>query len=154
MRLLFTSFACLILFSCNKYEDGPAFSLLSAKNRLDGEWEVTKINNSFSALDNSNLIWQFEEDGDFTFDASWIISLSFFATPLDVQENLVGDWEFDNNKEEIEISLDTTSNLVEVGLLPLPSPYIPHGEFNILRLTNHELWLEIDTNRIELEKIN
>ena len=152
MRLLFTSFACLILFSCNKYEDGPAFSLLSAKNRLDGEWEVTKINNSFSEL-YSNLIWQFEEDGDFTFDASWIISLPF-TTPFDVQENLVGDWEFDNNKEEIEISLDTTSILVEVGWLQLPSPYIPHGEFNILRLTNQELWLEIDTNRIELEKIN
>ena len=151
MRLLFTALACLILFSCNKYEDGPV-SLLSAKPirwRMGG----AKINNSFSELDNSNLIWQFEEDEVFTFDASWIISLSF-ATPFDVQENLVGDWEFGNNKEEIEISLDTISDLVELGLLQLPSPYIPHGEFNILRLTNQELWLEIDTNRIELEKIN
>ena len=94
MRLLFTAFACLILFSCNKYEDGPVFSLLSAKTRLDGEWEVTKINNSFSELDNSNFIWQFEEDGDFTFDASWIISLSG-GNQIDFQENLVGDWEFE-----------------------------------------------------------
>ena len=29
-----------------------------------------------------------------------------------------------------------------------------YGEFDILRLTNQELWLELDTNRIELEKIN
>ena len=150
MRFLFTALACLLLFSCNKYEDGPAFSLQSVKNRLDGEWQVTGINN-FNT-ENDHIIWEFEKDGDFTFDVTWYINPGFQV--VEIQEYLIGDWEFDNNKEEIEISLDTMSVLVSYGLLQLPSPHIPHGEFDILRLTNQELWLELDTNRIELEKIN
>ena len=67
----------------------------------------------------------------------------------------LGVWEFDNNKEEIEISLDNSPIMqLVIDMFQLPSPLIPNGEFDILKLTNQELWLEVDTSRIELEKIN
>ena len=153
MRILSTALACLLLFSCNKYEDGPFFSLLSAKNRLDGEWEVTKVNHAppQNTIDliNYNLTWEFDKDGDFKFDV-------FIGGEGNGGVNdLTGVWEFDNNKEEIEISLDNSPIMQSViELFQLPSPLIPNGEFDILKLTNQELWLELDTSRIELEKIN
>ena len=35
-------FCCIYLASCNKYEDGPAFSLLSAEKRLYGTYTLDK----------------------------------------------------------------------------------------------------------------
>ena len=159
MRLLITALACFLLFSCNKYEEGPVISLLSAQQRLIGQWDVVEINDSISAplgILPSGQTWEFEQDGDFNFSTNWLIPIwdCGLATTIEFPEYLVGEWEFEANKEKIEIGLDSMPVLVELGGLELPSPFIPSGEFDIIRLTNHELWLEIGNDRIEFEKID
>jgi hypothetical protein len=148
MRLLLsTALACLLLFGCTKYDEDSAFSLRSPKKRLTGEWDVVKINDTIPE-GFSYQTWEFEKDGDFKFSTIWEIF------QVEIPENLVGEWEFENNKEEIDISLDSMSLLVNAELIQLPSAYIPSGEFEIIRLTCHELWLEIGNDRIELERID
>ena len=36
-------FISVILFSCAKYEDGPAFSVRSKKERISNTWEIDKV---------------------------------------------------------------------------------------------------------------
>jgi len=34
---------CLFLLTCKKYEEGPAFSFRSVKNRMYGQWRVREL---------------------------------------------------------------------------------------------------------------
>ena len=45
MKNIILSFICLIAFvsSCSKYDDGPAFSLLTKTQRVTGTWTLTKV---------------------------------------------------------------------------------------------------------------
>lgn len=114
---------CLNFSSCKKYEDGPMFSLRTKTARLTGEWEVVKIDGQSP---DGKLIFEFERGGDFksTYDyGSYDYSMD-------------GDWEWVSGKESIEITLDGDTE-----------------EFDILRLTNKELWFEDDNNNeYKLEK--
>ncbi|MCD4791703.1 MAG: hypothetical protein K8R54_00590 [Bacteroidales bacterium] len=73
-------------------------------------------------IDNENvygLYLEFEKDGDFTFTYSYDgYSYSY-----------EGDWEWESGKEAIEITVDGEKE-----------------EFDILRLTNKELWFEDENN--------
>ena len=84
--------ALLLVFSaCQKYEEGPAFSLLTAKTRLVNHWtietyEIDGVNQPINA--NTNLEMDFFKDN--TFKRTWTIY--GFMTAEE------GDWEFTNNK--------------------------------------------------------
>jgi len=102
--------------SCKKYEDGPMFSLRTKTARLTGTWEVVKIDGENP---DGKLILEFEKDGDFTatFDyGSYSCSSE-------------GVWEWASKKESLEITVDGDKT-----------------EFDILRLTNKELWFEDEDN--------
>ena len=101
--------------SCKKYEDGPALSLRTKKSRLTGEWEVVRIGNQAFPYDGYTLEMEFDKDGDMEFKYSYA-SYSY---------SYQGDWEFSGDKEELEITFDNQVT-----------------DFEILRLTNKELWLE------------
>jgi hypothetical protein len=108
--------------SCSKYEDGPSFSLRTKKARLAGDWEVVRIGNETYPQGGYSLEMTFEKDGDFEFGYSdGTYSFSY-----------LGDWEFASDKEEIDIDVDN-------DILT----------FEILRLTNSEVWLE---NKIDNEE--
>ena len=117
--------------SCSKYEDGPAFSLRTKKDRLVGVWELDEYNNE--NIDNEYVIeWEFEKDGDFSQTQTYSYNGSGYSYSYS------GDWEFENNKEDIEITLFNDSE-----------------DFEILRLTNDELWLEDSNgNEWEFEKLS
>jgi hypothetical protein len=110
--------------SCKKYEDGPAFSLKSKTGRLTGEWELVEIRGSgdddLSGLDYS---FEFEKGGDFQVDLSYSYSGYSFSY------SYKGDWEWGSDKESIEVTADGDRT-----------------EFDVLRLTNKELWVEDDWN--------
>lgn len=132
--------------SCNKYEEGPSFSLLSATKRIVGTWELTEttINDTVVSLNDltsmlgdvdldsltggipisieditvTSVKVTFEKDGDGNF--FFAISAGFF--PVSRTEYIT--WVFDDDKENIDITI-----MSEVQ------------SFEIIRLTNKELWL-------------
>lgn len=113
----------LNLSSCKKYEDGPVFSLRTKTARLTGEWEVVEVDNDDPI---GKVILEFEKDGDFTFS----ISSSGNSSSVD------GDWEWENGKEAIEVEINGNKE-----------------EWEIIRLTNDELWFEDESgNEWECEK--
>lgn len=65
--LLFFSMALVLLGSCNKYVDGPSFSLLSRKARITNEWILEKqtLNNSEQPI-TSEIKLTIEKDGTFS----------------------------------------------------------------------------------------
>ena len=105
--------------SCSKYEEGPSFSLRTKKSRIVGEWEVVRVGNETYPQNGYSLEMTFEKDGDFEFNYS-DGTYSYGYT---------GDWEFSNDKEELEITIDNEIT-----------------KFEILRLTNKELWFEDEFN--------
>lgn len=105
--------------SCSKYEEGPSFSLRTKKSRIVGEWEVVRIGNETYPQNSYSLEMTFEEDGDFEFN------YSYGAYSYGYQ----GEWEFSNDKEDLEVTIESQVN-----------------EWEILRLTNKELWFEDETN--------
>ena len=123
----------MISYSCSKYDDGPFFSLRTKKGRLVGEWELDKLiqNGQTQSLDSDyDIIWEFERDGDFE------QTLEYGSYSYGYN----GDWEFDDNGEELEIQINGDGTQT----------------FEINRLTNNELWLEIndggDKTEYEFEK--
>ena len=123
----------MISYSCSKYDDGPFFSLRTKKGRLVGEWELDKVilNGQTQSLDSDyDIIWEFERDGDFE------QTLEYGSYSYGYN----GDWEFDDNGEELEIQINGDGTQT----------------FEINRLTNNELWLEIndggDKTEYEFEK--
>ncbi len=108
--------------SCKKYEDGPGFTLKSAKGRLVGEWEVVKMTDSdgFSYLDSDyDLELEFDKDGDFSFTTAYSYGGSSYSYSYN------GEWEFSSDKEEIEVEISGEKI-----------------DWKIKKLTNKELWFE------------
>jgi hypothetical protein len=106
-----------LLFSfagCKKYDDGPALSLMSKKARLDGNWTVSIVlNNDVDATE------YYPEDYGYVFDKNGTVKKKYN------QVDILGVWEFNEEKSEIRITL---------GASPTPEVY------TILRLTNKHLW--------------
>ena len=131
--------------SCNKYEEGPAFSLLSANKRLEGTWVMTetRINDTvinlndlmsmfgnvdtdslsdmeidFSELSVSSVKATFEKEGA----GNFTITLSVMGLAYPYTQAFT--WAFDDKKENVNLTIS--------------------GEvmtFEIIRLTNKELWI-------------
>ncbi|MDX2361868.1 MAG: hypothetical protein QNK23_13750 [Crocinitomicaceae bacterium] len=84
-----------ILLGCNKYENGPSFTLLTKKTRLVREWSIEEIlfNNEIIIFNGNvmNSTYSFENDGDY-----------IVSDPLCQK----GTWEFDSDKENVLIMID------------------------------------------------
>jgi len=125
-RNLLHFFAGLIIISvmmssCETYEDGPSFTLVSATNRVANTWKIEKVfvndvdrSSLFQALIDTYKV-ELTKDGELT---------ETFTTSMGTHTN-EGTWTFDSNKERIitTISGSTTS-------------------YKILRLKSSEMWLE------------
>lgn len=122
----------IIIQGCNKYEDGPSFSLLSKKTRISNKW-----------IENESLV----NDVPVTF-GSWInyrellkdgtYSINIPKDSISTM-NVIGSWEFQNSKEDIVLNLPEYT--YRNGNYPAAS-----DTFKILRLTKDELWLSKDIN--------
>ncbi|MDD2635088.1 MAG: hypothetical protein PHW82_06270 [Bacteroidales bacterium] len=134
--------------SCKKYEEGPSFTLLTATNRITGTWELNETQLNGAVIDINDIIslfmgampadstadigiglddfsingvkMVFDKDGT----GSFIVSVSVIGMTTNQTESIT--WEFDDKKENVDIVLmeETMS-------------------FEILRLTNKELWLSM-----------
>ncbi len=106
------------LTSCNKYEEGPAISLLPAKTRVTRTWEVEKYvydDGTEEAGDSDDPVYNFTKDGS--------VSVTFGNATFN------GTWLLDSNNENITISYSAGSISF-------------NDDSKIVRLTTKEFWLE------------
>lgn len=121
-RIAFILSISLTLIACNKYEDGPAFSLLTKKTRLARSWVIaeTLFNDEPIQLNGNimNSVYTFGKDNEYTVQGSG--SQTSF--------NLIGTWQFVNDKEGLLVSIDGGGTTT----------------YRISRLKNSSLWLKED----------
>ncbi len=125
----------VVMTSCNKYEDGPAFSLKSAAKRITGEWDLSaaKINGKLvdfkdvewlltevdtayldewgidpESLKINNVNATFEADGDGVF----IFSMSEMTFPVSQKEYI--SWDLDADDKNIIMNYDGTNIELEI----------------------------------------
>ncbi len=117
---VFAALVCLLTLSgCNKYEDGPAFSLLSKTQRLAREWTFDKLENFggtqlFIVLTPDKMKLKKDQSCVYTGGS----------------ETLEGKWSWRDDKESLSLS-------VQINNLTILTE-----EFTILRLTAKELKLK------------
>ena len=121
------------LTSCGKYEDGPAFSLLTKKQRLTGDWEMTKwvpYGSSGDMIGNGiEMEIEFDKDGDF--DMKLTQTYTNYGTSYSYEYKESGDWEFSSDKEKIELDFEDSN---------------AKWDIEITRLTNKEFQGEITSD--------
>lgn len=117
---------CISFASCKKYEDGPAFSLMSKKARLSNIWKVDTyyLNGQDKTTEYRLLVVREKlviyQSGNFDYSelSNWT-----WAVP-----NYTGKWIFVNNKEDLEMISD--------------NPAVKTKTLKIVRLKNKQLWLQ------------
>lgn len=109
-----------VLTSCKKYEDGPAFSLLTKKARLTGDWKIDNytVNGDdqtdlLKGLFGENFVWSIKKDGTYKMGGNL---------------NETGKWKFGEDKDDVTFTPDDSSQDPETD--------------RILRLKSKELWLK------------
>ncbi len=126
--------ATLLSTGCKKYEDGPAFSLRSKKERIANTWRVEQaLNGSQDVTSNFDQYeLQMLTSGNATLSALYTLGdLSF-----ELQTN--GTWSLENSNEDLR--LDYENNDAD-------------ETYKILRLKEDELWLRTMDNGLELHLI-
>lgn len=125
IKIFFIVF-CISFASCKKYEDGPAFSLMTKKARISNIWAVDKyyLNGVDKTTEYRQLIIReklvFFQSGNFEYSelSNWSWAVPAYS----------GKWTFVNNKEDLKMTPDNVA--------------VKTKTFRILRLKNKELWLE------------
>lgn len=123
--------ASATIVSCNKYEEGPAISLIPKKERVANTWVI------YHAEDNGNDVSddydQYElyltSDGDAELSADY----TFLGTQYQTETN--GTWNFTSDKENISFDYEDDSQ---------------DGEYQILMLTEEEMRLRKTGDDLEL----
>jgi len=126
-------FISSFFLSCNKYEDGPAISLLSAKKRLAGTYNLEQQlidDEEITIYDMETVTYDKNGNGKRT------IKLAIGTTYVSEFE-----WEFDKKKEHLRDR--------EKGLDGTWGEWTPYKK--ILRLTKKELWLLDSTSKEIIE---
>ncbi len=129
----------IIVFpSCNKYEEGPAFSFKSPENRIEGKYSLEKyyINGvELNLIENNIEFYEIEymKNGK---------GLKNIKTYGDIQSTEF-EWEFDKKKTKIRER--------EKGLNEQWGTWSVY--FSIIKLTNNEFWIR-DENSIEKQEFH
>lgn len=117
--LVMLTLATLVI-SCGKYEEGPAFSLLTKKSRLSEEWVIEEVEYNgadvtadFKTEVGETFVLEIEKDGEYRTEG---------PNPDK------GSWELGEDKDDIFFQSDADGS-VEVS-------------YRILRLKSKELWMK------------
>ena len=114
--------ALFVLPSCNKYEEGPAVSLRTKKERVSNEWQIENAyRNGEDVTDEyDEYALRLRKDGDAELAA--LYSSGDFTFEYETQ----GTWSFEDKKEELNMDFENDE---------------ADRRYQILRLKEDELWL-------------
>ncbi len=126
--------ATLLSTGCKKYEDGPAFSLRSKKERIANTWRVEQALNGSQDVtsDFDQYELQMLTSGNATLSALYVLGEASF----ELQTN--GTWSLENSKEDLVLDFENND---------------ADETYEILRLKEDELWLRTMDNGLELHLI-
>ena len=120
--LLSLTLIALCIASCNKYEEGPKFSLASKKARIAGRWTPTQLlQDGVDVTANINRAY-----------AQVRMDKKGGASLLNFSGNAIqnGTWEFESDKENLALTFTGMDGVTYKEV------------FKILKLKKNELWLE------------
>jgi len=122
--LMLVLLACLILGSCNKYDEGPSLSLRSKTHRLCGTWSLSEIyiNNLLQPAGTPSS-WEIKTNGSCTRTSTDAYSQA--------ETTISGTWAFNNDKTIVDITWEIPSLSMTII-----------ENWTVLRLKEKELWLE------------
>jgi hypothetical protein len=130
----------IFLFGCSRYDDGPAISFRSAKNRVLGTWKVEKL--LINDLDSTELYreqigceWEFTDEL-FSENSNDRYVFYYKNCPDDTVRR--GLWYFYNTSNKISIETSSEIHPNHIG------PIVRGGIWEIVRLTNEEMHLWIN----------
>lgn len=125
----------IALGSCKKYEDGPAISLKSKKERVANTWRIEQAfrNGEDVTSDYDEYTLFTQKDGDAELAA--LYSFGAFSYEYETQ----GTWDFESNNEII--AFDYQDNDADV-------------KYQILRLEEDALWLREQGGEDELHLVS
>ena len=123
IKVIFSIIGISLTLSCQKYPEGPSFSLRSAQDRIAREWEVESI----------------EQNGQ-------DISATFSEFSLELQSSGLAKWNYTTSGNSIskEGNWELTDNARNVVF----NWGADIEEMNILRLTAKELWVEKEADTV------
>ena len=128
-RVLFSLMVVFILSACNKYSEGPAFSLLTRKARISNDWTLQSYTKDGTDLFDTNAQEQnlsIEKDGTFS-------STNIMTALGQLQStSSYGTWSFENSQAEVTF-MDNESLLgvtYEIILLKNKTLKIRQTDFN------------------------
>lgn len=90
--------AMVVATSCNKYEEGPKFTLLTAKARLVNTWTLTKVEYNGNDVTNSypDITADIKKDNTY--------KVTYSAGSVSTSEE--GKWEFNSDKTAVIFTVD------------------------------------------------
>lgn len=125
----------MIFSACGKYEEGPAFSLLTKKARIVGTWTYSEVTVNGVVQDMQGFVMKSTLEKDGTGTMSMIVSGITLTSDLK--------WEFDDTKENIRTQVKEFNE----------TEYSDWEEAEIIRLTNSECWLRTIDTVLNVEQI-
>jgi hypothetical protein len=131
-RLYFLTALTLVLIGSCKYEDGPAISLRSKCERITGYWDVELF--YIDNADSTSLLTSQTCYGPvgFLYDCD--------ETDITVEStcSFTGSWRLIEDDEKVLLNMNSPPGFTPIG------PYGRNAEWTILRLTNKEMWLDVN----------
>lgn len=133
----------LIIFSCKKYPDGPAFSFRSPSQRIIGAWNLKAYlingNDSISKFSNYTVIPGLDLKDPGINDTSGYLIRGGIDTNLYVSN--IGLYELKNKNRDLVLTSTKKVNPMNLDGPLMSSEII---SYKILRLMQDELWLQTD----------
>jgi hypothetical protein len=134
MHILAGLVAVVTLSGCQKYDDGPFFSLRSREERIANTWKVDKAmngsDNVTSAFTQYTLKMTRGRDAD--------LKAEYSLGALTFQFETDGTWDFENNSEDLRLDFENDA---------------ADETYEILRLKEKELWLREKDGDLELQLV-
>lgn len=119
---MLASFLGIVFSGCTLYEDGPLFSVLPKKNRIDNIWvadRVTSADGTNVTNDYNDWTWTFTSDGDAT--------IEYYFLGAKIVGN--GTWNLIDDDQIFQL-------IIEGGWFGDSI-----AEYEILRLAENEFWV-------------
>ena len=109
----------ILISSCNKYPDGPKFTLLGKKDRMEGLWDLQETSHSDGTTTYDGLleIMELTDDNEYFYKTGSI--------------TIEGTWRFESKKEKDKVAFTVANYTVT---------------YKIMRLKDQELWLKNEIN--------
>ena len=131
----------MTLSSCKKYENGPAFSLLSKKERVSNTWTVLLVKEN--GVDKTNEYKNVFQNYKLIMDKNNMkYTLTYKLLGL-VDYSETGSWDFSGDKLFLVLKKDATAGSQSST-----------SNWKILKLKEKELWIESNTTSSTLTELH